>query len=103
LVGLEWCVDARLDARYKVFVQLLSSGGVLVTQHDAEPVGNSVPTTAWSDETCIMDRHALIVPPDALPGEYTLIAGMYAVDPPNARLTLPDGGDHVVLGRVTVE
>lgn len=102
LVRLEWCIDTMLELRHKVFVQLLSSDGVLVAQHDAEPAGNSLPTTIWESETCVVDRHALLIPSDAPPGEYTLIAGMYAVDPPNTRLTLPDGADHVVLARITV-
>src|SRR5262249_6727436 len=46
-VRLEWTTDAPLNKRYKVFVQLLDAGGVLVAQRDSEPVGGSQPTTTW--------------------------------------------------------
>ncbi len=104
LARLTWLnrTEAPIPQRYKVFVQLLNSDGVLVAQHDSEPSGGSSPTNAWQPGSGIADNHAILVPPDALPGDYTLIAGMYAVDPPNARLTLSDGSDHVVLGQITV-
>jgi mannosyltransferase len=103
-VRLTWLnrTEAPIPQRYKVFVQLLNSEGVLVAQHDSEPSGGASPTNEWQLGTRITDNHAILVPPDAPPGAYTLIAGMYAVDPPNARLTLSDGSDHVVLGQITV-
>jgi hypothetical protein len=87
-----------------VFVQLLDSAGALVTQHDAEPAGNTLPTVDWPLGVGITDRHALRLPPDLPPGQYTLIAGLYAVDPPYARLSLQDGsGDFVMLARLNIE
>jgi hypothetical protein len=104
LIDLNWLnlTEQPIEQRYKVFVQLLNSDGVLVTQHDSEPAGGSAPTDSWQLGVGYSDRHALIVPPDAPPGTYTLIAGMYDSAPPYARLLVDGGGDHVVLGMVTI-
>ncbi|MDX2139974.1 MAG: glycosyltransferase family 39 protein [Chloroflexota bacterium] len=104
LVSLTWLnlTEQPIEQRYKVFVQLLNSDGVLVTQHDSEPQGGSAPTNSWQLGVGITDRHALIVPPDTPPGTYTLIAGMYDSALPYARLTVDGGGDHVVIGTVTI-
>jgi hypothetical protein len=104
LVELNWLnlTEQPIEQRYKVFVQLLNSDGVLVTQHDSEPQGGSAPTNTWQLGIGYSDRHALIVPPDTPPGTYTLIAGMYDSAPPYARLPVDGGGDHVVIGAVTV-
>ncbi|MCC6614622.1 MAG: glycosyltransferase family 39 protein [Anaerolineae bacterium] len=102
LVALEWEADTALAARYKVFVQLLYPDGTLAAQHDGEPVGNSLPTTLWEAGEPVEDHHALQIPPDAPPGEYRLIAGLYAADPPYTRLLTDDGADYVEIGRISV-
>jgi mannosyltransferase len=101
-VALEWTTDAPISQRYKVFVQLLNANGVLVTQHDDEPGGGLALTTTWQPDTSVRDLHALILPTNMPPGTYTLIAGMYALDPPYARLPV-DGGDYVRLGEVEIK
>jgi hypothetical protein len=105
LVSLNWLnlTEQPIAARYKVFVQLLNSDGVLVAQHDSEPAGGSAPTNSWQLGVGYSDRHALLIPPDIPTGEYTLIAGMYDSAPPYARLPVDDGGDFVTLATIRIE
>jgi len=102
LVALEWQVEAPLENRYKVFVQLLYPDGTLASQHDGEPVGNSLPTSLWQPNVTIEDHHAIQIPEDAQPGEYTLIVGLYAADLPYARLLTNTGADHVEIANIIV-
>jgi len=90
-VTLFWTADAPLAARYKVTVQLLAPDGSLAAQHDAEPANNLAPTTTWTPGQTVGDTHGLIVPSDALPGEYALAVAVYALDAPGDRL--PVSGD----------
>jgi hypothetical protein len=93
-------------ADYAVFTQLLGPGGRLLAQRDLAPVGGSERTSTWEPSTeAILDRMALRVPADALPGEYRLILGLY--DPASgARLPVAAGpgaaGDHVEVGSLRV-
>lgn len=104
-VQLVWSTDAPLTTRYKVFVQLLNAEGVLVAQRDAEPVGGTQPTPAWAVDAAVIDNHALAIPDDLPPANYSLIIGLYNRDEPFARLNLlpPSAGDALALGQVTVE
>lgn len=99
---LRWTTGSPIERRYKVFLQLLDSGGVLAAQRDSEPGGGSSPTTGWPPGETVSDNHGLLIPLDLPAGDYTLIAGLYDSDDPTARL-LVGGGDYVVLGTVRVE
>ncbi len=104
LVELRWQTSALLTKRYKVFVQLLNAGGVLVAQRDSEPGGGSLPTDGWTPGDLITDRHGLVIPADLPPGGYQLIAGLYDAAYPYARLPVagaPDA-DFIVLAAVVV-
>jgi hypothetical protein len=79
-VTLFWTTDVPLNARYKVTVQLLSPGGMLVSQHDAEPGNNLALTTTWAPGATVIDTHGLVIPPDLAPGEYTVVVGLYGID-----------------------
>jgi len=100
-IRLEWQTDTVLDTRYKVFVQLLNTGGVLVAQRDSEPVGNSQPTTTWPPDTVILDQHGLALPLDLPAGDYQIIVGLYNIDDPNQRLSVADN-TYTSLGWITV-
>jgi hypothetical protein len=100
-VRLEWTTDAALDKRYKVFVQLLNAGGVLVAQRDSEPAGGSQPTTTWQINTIINDQHGLALPSDLTPGEYQIIIGLYDPDHPDQRLPVA-GKTYVTLDYIAV-
>ena len=85
-VQLTWIVDETPTIRYKVFLQLLNSEGVLVAQRDSEPEGGLSLTTTWQANVPIIDNHALAIPSDLALGDYTLILGLYDIDNPADRL-----------------
>jgi len=95
-----WTTDTELITRYKVFLQVLDQNGVLVTQRDSEPGGGLAITTTWTPDQTVTDNHALLL--DLPPGTYTLIAGLYDLEPPNHRLPVGDA-DYLVLETITVE
>ncbi len=98
---LEWLTDSELDTRYKVFLQLLDSNGVLVAQRDSEPGGNQALTTLWQPGEIVVDNHALAIP-DLAPGNYTLILGLYDSENPDSRLSVEDG-DFYIVGAIQIE
>jgi hypothetical protein len=99
---LEWVTEAPLDARYKVFVQLLHPDGTLATQRDSEPGAGAQLTTLWQPDDTIIDRHALAIPDELPPGDgYTLIIGLYDANPPNNRLPIGDG-DYYELAEIEI-
>lgn len=99
---LTWSVAETPDIRYKVFLQLLNSDGVLVAQRDSEPAGGLSLTTTWQADTPIVDNHALAIPPDLASGDYTLILGLYDIDNPEARLTIDDA-TYIEISRIHLE
>ncbi len=98
-VRLNWRAEATLTQRYKVFVQLLDSNGVLAAQRDSEPGGGLALTTTWTAGEIIADNHALFIPDSLPPGEYRLIVGLYNLDPPHARLSVGES-DFLDLGTI---
>lgn len=101
-VQLQWETDTALDTRYKVFVQILNRDGVLVAQHDSEPAGGTAPTNTWQAGESVLDLHALVLPPDAATGDYTVIVGLYDANNPSARLTVGEG-DYLPIAMIVVE
>ena len=105
---LYWQTDAPLDARYKVFAQLLGEvynadqDNFLWGQQDNEPGGGQSLTTLWVPGTVIADRYRIPVAENAPPGSYTLLVGMYGlVD--GARLPIEGAdGDAIPLAQVEV-
>ena len=99
-VQLVWSVDAPPLQRYKVFLQLLDADGFLAAQRDSEPAGGSAPTTGWQAGQAVVDNHALLLA-DLPRGEYALIAGLYALNDPAARLSV-GAADYAELARIQV-
>jgi len=87
---LAWVADETPTIRYKIFLQLLNSDGVLVTQRDSEPQGGLSLTTNWQADTPVIDNHALAIPTDLPAGDYTLILGLYDINDPSARAPVND-------------
>jgi mannosyltransferase len=106
-VTLFWTTDAPLNARYKVTVQLLSPGGMLVSQHDAEPGNNLALTTTWAPGATVIDTHGLVIPPDIASGQYTVVVGLYGIDTLSQRLPVTVDaepvGDALTLEEVGVQ
>jgi hypothetical protein len=89
-----------------VFVHLLDNEGLVVAQHDGQPVGGLRPTSSWATGETQQDNHGLLMPESTAPGEYRLVAGMYVpatgerlpVSGPRERIA----GDVVLLSTVHI-
>jgi mannosyltransferase len=101
-IQLQWMTDAPLETRYKVFVQLLNSDGLLVAQRDSEPSGGQALTTLWQPNEPVTDNHALLIPSDLAAGAYSLIIGLYDANNPNDRLPVGEV-DYLELGTIHTE
>ena len=99
---LTWSTEAALEARYKVFLQLLNADGLLAAQRDSEPGGGSFPTNSWNIGAEILDNHALKLPSTLPAGEYALIAGLYDIQDAFARLPVA-GETYLELATIRVE
>ncbi len=100
-IRLDWRTDESLETRYKVFVQLLDSAGVLVAQRDSEPGGGLALTSTWTPDTIISDQHALLIPNNLAPANYTLIIGLYNINNAEDRLNV-GAEDYLVLSEIAV-
>ncbi len=101
LLRLGWRALADIDTRYTVTVQLLDARDNVIAQRDAEPVGGSRLTDAWTAGETVEDNHGVAIPLGTPPGDYRLRVALY--DPlTGARLTTADGADHVALGTVKI-
>ncbi len=99
--SLLWQADRPQSQLYLVFVQLLDDNDRKIAQWDGAAGGDWWPTPAWQAGQRIRQDIPLQIAPDAPPGTYRLIAGLY--DPATgARLQLRDGGDILQLGTVEV-
>jgi len=105
---LYWQASGATDQSYTVFVHLLDSGGRIRAQQDNPPVGGQRPTTGWVAGEFITDTYTLSLPPDAEPGSYQIVIGMY--DPrTGTRLPAFDANgqrqldDRLPLGQIEVQ
>jgi mannosyltransferase len=94
---LRWRADAQLEPLL-VFAHLLDAQGQLVAQFDGPPATTGSETWAVGQEQ--QGRFAILVPPDAAPGTYTLVLGVYT--PNGSRLTTASGGETVTVTQVVV-
>jgi mannosyltransferase len=100
-VSLLWRALRPIAERYKITVQLLDARDQVIAQHDAEPAGNSRPTTGWNVDEEVVDPHGIYIPPGTPPGAYRLIVALYRLDT-GARLDLAGEGDRHFLGNVAI-
>ena len=101
LVQLHWDVLEDVDRKLKVSVQLLDAANQVVAQRDGEPQGGSRPTDTWRAGEQILDNYALPLPLGTPPGEYRLVAALYAAQ--DGQRLRHAGGDVVELGSVRVD
>jgi uncharacterized membrane protein len=107
-LALRWASDEGAAPRdYRVFVHLRDAAAGTVATGDATPTWFSqLPVNRWPAGFATWGAHAIPIPPDLAPGEYTLVIGWY--DPETGkRLSAsgPDGnatGNEIVLGKVVV-
>ncbi len=75
-----WRAARTPEADYTAFVHLLDAEGTKVAQLDWQPndaVG-PLPTSTWQPGQAVMSGIALSLPAELAPGDYRLIAGLYA-------------------------
>jgi len=78
-VTLYWQALQPLAMPYSSYVHVTrADGSVPFPGSDHRPGGDIYPATLWQPGQEIRDQHVLVVPQDAQPGDYRLIAGMYA-------------------------
>lgn len=79
-VTLTWSVQARPRRDYIVFVHLQDEQGKTWGYGDGAPRRGNYPTWWWDVGEVILDVHELAVVPDAPPGRYVVVAGLYDGD-----------------------
>ncbi len=104
---LYWEAMDDVVTNYTTFVQLLGPDGRIYAQHDRLTGDDAYPTSRWQPGAVVFNAHTLTVSPDALPGIYKLIAGLYVNEGnlPRLPVTCPAGAvdDAVVLAEIKVE
>jgi hypothetical protein len=105
-LALYWQALRNGDRDATVFVQLLGPDGQPWAQHDNPPWGGWYPTSLWREGEIIRDDYVLQLRPDAPPGTYTLIAGMYLPESMERLPVLDESGqvrdDKITLASVEV-
>ncbi|GAB4467931.1 MAG: hypothetical protein Kow00124_01500 [Anaerolineae bacterium] len=101
-VTLEWQGMRRMSEDYTVFVQLLGPDGLLHGQTDMWPVQGTYPTSAWEPGRRVVDRHRVRLDPDAPPGSYRLLVGLYLLGT-GERLPVVDPQGAVFDDKITLE
>lgn len=101
-VALFWQADAPPPTDYSVFVQMLDATGAKVAQWDGAPADavSKLPASHWPAGWQGTQALSLTLPPTLLPGQYTVIVGMYDWQT-GVRLPI-DNGDSVEIGRVEI-
>lgn len=105
---LYWTTTENLFERYTVFNQIIDlEAGVIYGQRDGEPGCDNFPTSKWQVNELVVDRYRIPVFPDAKPGTYPLITGMYQREQ-GYRLDIftADGqplGNQFELTKITIE
>jgi len=95
---LRWRALTALDEDYSIFVHLSLPGEAPLAQSDGP-----LQTSAWEEGQQVLDRRALLLPPGAPPGRYTVNVGLYRPSD-GTRLPLDGAGsqDALTLGYVEV-
>ncbi|MCB0210387.1 MAG: hypothetical protein KDJ52_13705 [Anaerolineae bacterium] len=100
--ALIWQTSQPSEPGVTVFTQLIGPDGQVWGQRDNVPGGGWYPVSLWLPEQPVVDDYAFQIQPEAPPGEYRLIAGLYFSDS-QARLLTQTGVDFVEVGTVVVE
>jgi hypothetical protein len=93
-VHLYWKAQQPLNINYQSFLHVLKTDGTLLTQSDHLNPGD-YPTRRWPLDKYVRDEFVLAIPEDALPGNYTVSAGLW-VQTEGWRLPLLDANGNQV-------
>jgi len=97
-----WRSLAPVARDYQVFVHFVGVVGGTLFQQDHEPVGGAYPTGQWAPGDIVRETFLVIVPPDAPPGAYEVVVGVWD---PATGVRLPvtgSDGDAVKVGTLAV-
>jgi len=106
---LHWEAIAPYRADHRVFVHLIdpendTAEGILA-QADGAPRGGTYPFWVWAGGEDVSDTITLTIPPDARPGDYLLLLGVYD-GATLERLAIVGGDDfgasRLILGPITI-
>lgn len=106
LIGLTWEALGAIEDRLKISLQMLDELNNVVQQIDREPQDGFLPTSSWQPGQTIIDRYAVEMPRELLPGSYRMILAIY--DPiTGQRLPVGDSagnssGDQVLLTEIEI-
>jgi hypothetical protein len=103
---LYWEPITAIYHDYKLFTQELNENVQIVAQHDKIAGAEAYPTSHWKAGAVVRDRFLLTVNPQATPGQYRLITGLYKPDPDMPRLLVHGEnaeGDHITLAEIKVK
>jgi hypothetical protein len=87
---LYWRATRRLAADYTLEMRLLGPSGAVVATYERQPVGGSLPTSAWTPGEVVIDDHHLPVGPDLPAGVYRVEVGWH--DARGEQLAVARGG-----------
>jgi mannosyltransferase len=102
---LYWEALPQITADYKVFTQILDERNQIVAQQDKVAGAEAYPTSHWPSGAIVRDRFLLTIHPEASPGQYRLIAGLYNPGGGQPRLPVEGAGaqdDHILLSTITI-
>jgi hypothetical protein len=103
---LYWLANTSTDEAYTLFVHMVGADGTKLTQYDGQPQGGFYPTAFWDPGERLEDPVTLMIPADAAPGSYQLLAGLY-LPASGSRLATTGAdagpGDVVLLGAFDVD
>jgi 4-amino-4-deoxy-L-arabinose transferase-like glycosyltransferase len=85
MLSLWWQATAPMNTDYSVFAHIEREGEITVGQHDGAPgardakgvCGAPRPTSYWQPGEVVVDRRVIQIAPDAPPGDYPLLVGLY--------------------------
>ena len=103
---LYWQALPQIARDYKVFAQILDEDGLIIAQEDKIAGTESYPTSHWPAGYIARDRFLLTIQPDAKPGRYRLIAGLYNLGSDRSRLPVEGAGargDHILITEIEIQ
>ncbi|TMC52333.1 MAG: hypothetical protein E6J26_09190, partial [Chloroflexi bacterium] len=106
-VTLQWRADRKVNADYKVSVQLLDEDEHKIAQNDSVPAGGNAPTSTWQIGALVSDTHRLQLAANAPSKVYRVLLVCYLPEG-SARLSAYDErgqfvGDQIELARIRVQ
>ncbi|MEM7033295.1 MAG: hypothetical protein AAF629_27320, partial [Chloroflexota bacterium] len=104
---LFWENQQRILDNYTVFTQLIGPDGRVWAQQDNQPQQGRYPTSQWQTSDQVVDRYYLEIDPNAPPGNYQLITGMYDLNTGQRLMATTQQGqpypnDAILLGNFSV-